>query len=622
MSENSGVVERRLVCADPEFATLCRATHLKVEGIRGMPQWYDSFLPDNAADPYPNWSQATIGLLRAFPPAPLAEWMPSDVTDHLRAGLDEQVKVMRRHGLRGMLQGLEPLWLPEAAYRAHPRWRGSQCELGRIAEKPYFAPNIDEPEVLELYRQAMQAFCEAYPEFEIFSFFTNDSGTGLPWTTYAYPGPNGPMRSRHRDPGKRVVDWLDALQSGAQAAGADVAINVESFSFAPAEAAAIRARLGKRYFLNSENGDGHRLVGASAGCSELATPVVGLFDPESFVRGLQHVFSPVDGTVRVMTARADEGPLPGRLLEAFAADPGEGSVHCARLLHKTAGDMVGAEHAETLMSVWHRVTAAAKTVRQVRQRGGVSVSTALTTARWLTRPLVPDPLNLTTEETADFQAYLFSTGTPDQDANLCYILGKPVFIGSSVVWMTRWCLQDAIDTLRVARNALRPVLENLSGTMHDEMALYDARIGAFICTLETSKNVVHYQHALDISDQPRFGANPLDFDDNIQYDQRALELRKIARAEVDNCLELIELLDVFPVDRLLACADRPEDETVFIFSPRLKEHLQLKVQTMLDHWHEYEQRFPTSKVYEFEPSLAASDGTLNSWIKGNSDSNG
>ncbi len=608
-------VMNRLVCSDPEFATLCGATHLKVEGIRGMPQWYDPLLMDNDIDPYPNWSQATIGLLRAFPPPVLAEWIPSEVTDHLRAGLDEKVKVMRQHGLRGMLQGLEPLWLPEAAYLAHPRWRGSQCELGRIAGKPYFAPNIDEPEVLDLYRHAMHAFCNAYPEFDIFSFFTNDSGTGLPWTTYAYPGPNGPMRSRHLDPGKRVVDWLDALQSGAQDADADVVINLKSFSFAPGEAAAIRARLGKHYFLNNQNGDGDLLIGAGTGCSELAKPVVGLFDPESFVQGLQQVFRTKDGTVRMISARDDKGILSRSLLEAFSSDPGEGSVHCARLLHKTAEKMVGADYAETLISVWRMVTTAAGTVRQVRQRGGVSLSTALTTARWLNRPLVLDPLGLTDQETADFRPYLFSTGTPEQDANLCYILGKPVFIGSGVVWMTRWCLQDAIDTLLGARKALRPLLDNLSGEMHDEMALYDARIGTFICTLETSKNVVQYQHALDISDQPRFGANPLDFDDNIQYDQRALELRKIARSEVDNCVELIELLDEFPTDLLIDSADRPEEETVFIFSPELKENLQHKIQTMLTHWHEYEQRFPTSKVYEFEPRMAKDNDELTDKIK-------
>jgi hypothetical protein len=110
-----------------------------------------------------------------------------------------------------------------------------------------------------------------------------------------------------------------------------------------------------------------------------------------------------------------------------------------------------------------------------------------------------------------------------------------------------------------------------------------------------------YQHAVNIAEHPRFGANPLDFDDNILYDQRALELRKIARADLDNTQELIELLEANPKTPLIHQAKTAAEETVFTFGPNLVRDLRRKMEVTLDHWHDYERLYPTSKVDEFEP---------------------
>jgi uncharacterized protein YecA (UPF0149 family) len=175
-----------------------------------------------------------------------------------------------------------------------------------------------------------------------------------------------------------------------------------------------------------------------------------------------------------------------------------------------------------------------------------------------------------------------------------------VLAGDGVVWMARWACQEAINTLQSAGGTLEALIAQAGDAATDMLRLYAARVQALRHVIENMKLTIMYQHALNIADYPRFGANALDYDDNIQYDQRCLELRKIARADLDNTTLLIRLLKAH-AEPLIGIAETPEGETVFKYGPRLLEALQRKMDIMLDHWHEYEQMYPTSKVVEFEP---------------------
>jgi len=240
---------------------------------------------------------------------------------------------------------------------------------------------------------------------------------------------------------------------------------------------------------------------------------------------------------------------------------------------------------------------------QLRQRGvSHSIALGVTTSRWLVRPLVPEPMKLTDEETAHYRGMLFSCDPPEEDANLCNILGKPVFIGDSVVWMARWCIDEAQSHLQAALALVDRIPQADDPESTERLALYRARIEALHLVCECGRLAILYQHALNTAHIPRFGANPLDFDDNILFDQRVLELRKIARMDLDNTLELIELLRRFEVNEVLAQATDPARETVFIYGPDLIDKLEKKRSVMLRHWHDYERLFPTSKRYELEPT--------------------
>jgi len=597
-------VFRRFVETAVEFG----ATHVQV-GM--LPFQYGSWvLPDNS-DPYASWCNHAPGLFRVCPPAEIQEWVPLEHARAFQEFLQTELEIMRPFGLKGVCDSVEPMWLPEGVYRAHPRWRGPQCELGRIARRPYFAPAIDEPEVQDLYRRAMREFSERFPEIDQFSFLSNDSGAGLSWAPCLYPGMNGPVRHRTRDGGARIADWLKALQDGAKDAGVDVRFNVMSSGLPPEWVASARARLRPGLFVCHGNNHGERWGVAGAGLSggvwSVPYPAVGLGDPASFIAGLQGVYSnPAGDTDRVSVGISEAHlPIARILMESTLQNPGTGILNRTETLLKAAEKFCGApEFAEQIVGVWETVRTAQHSIAQIRQKGfGLPLPFCGVSMRWLVRPLVPEPGELTPEETAHYRRFLFSAGTEEQNRSFSYVLGKMVFRGESVVWMTRWCLHAAIGSLKGAQGSLRAMADKIDDPEGAaRVSLYAARVGALACLAANIKNTVMYQYALDIKDQPQYGPNQMDYDDNIIYDQRALNLRKIAREELDNIADLIEILESRPDEEVLASAACQEEENVFRLGPDLVGDLKRKIAIMMDHWQDYERLYPSTKVTDFEPA--------------------
>jgi hypothetical protein len=566
-----------------------------------------SFLPDNF-DPYAAWCNTSIGLLWAFPPEELREWIPARDVEQRQQYIAEQIEELRRFGLKGTVDGLEPLWLPEEIYRAHPHWRGAQCELGRIARRPYFAPSIDEPEVLDLYRKAVQEMSTRFPEIDQMNFMSNDSGAGIAWTPNTYPGMNGPLQWRTRDPGARIAGWLAAVQQGAAQAGVAMRVHLHSSGLSPEIKSATQKHLEGGQYLNWAGpspqpwsaGD----AGLGSGVWGVSFPAAGLADPQSFVAGLQNVYSNPNQDQDRVGIGIDAAHIPRArvLIEAYLRDAEAGSVAKARILHAAAGQVCGnADKADALVGVWASVAQAAHAVAQIRQKGfGLVLPFCGVSMRWITRPLVPQPQQLSDEETEYYRRFLFSVNTPEENANFSFVLGKAVFRGESVMWMARWALEEAYSTLKGAQRQLN-ALASEAGENSGALQLEAMRVGAFACLVKNAQNVIRYQYALDVSHHPQFGWNVMDYDENILYDQRALQLRKIAREELDNTQALIDLIES-QSEPVVVHAESAEAESVFLLGPDLVGDLRRKMNVMLDHWQEYETLFPSTKVWELEPA--------------------
>jgi hypothetical protein len=168
--------------------------------------------------------------------------------------------------------------------------------------------------------------------------------------------------------------------------------------------------------------------------------------------------------------------------------------------------------------------------------------------------------------------------------------------------MARWALQEAGDALRQAAAQMAPLVADATAEQRPWLALTRDRLAAFACVLENARCVIVFQYLLSTDDQPRYGANVWDFDDNVMYDQRALQLRRVAREDLDNTAALLRLLEQAGGPVLTTTA-RPEDESVFVYGPHLPELLRHKMRVMTAHWHDFEALFPTSRFYEYEPAL-------------------
>jgi|GEM_PF-2350275 len=588
-----------------EQAASLGATHISVGEL---PFEYGSWvLPDD--DPYAAWCIHSPSLLRICPPPALKEFLPQEDTEQSQNYIEQQLTILRRHGLKGTCSGVEPMWLPEAVYRAHPKWRGAQCELGRIACRAYFAPSIDEPEVCELYRHAMREFCERFPEIDQLSFLTNDSGSGIPWSVTLYPGMNGPAKWRTRDGGERIAQWYKAIQQGAEEAGGKIRMNVMGGGITAETATSARNRLTPGLYVRSVdcNGDSPAVAGASMGSGIWCPtfPVTGLAEPTGFIQGLQQIFHNPDGDNKFTSIGIgpDNMELAFKTIRTFLNNPGRGSVHHVETTLQIAKDQTGSEEgAEELVSVWKELQSVIHAMNQLRQKGFTLVMPfSCVSMRWLIRPLVPQPHLLTDEQTEYFRRRLFMSGALPEHENFHYVLGKAVFVGESVVWMARWCLQEAIEKLRRCRTKLKRLAEVAPDAKQQEsLSLEAARYGALACVATTIRNAIMYQYALDIAHVPQYGPNQIDYDDNIIYDQRALNMRKIAREEVDNTAELIELIES-QSEKVIDHADRPEQESVFVLGPDIVGDLRRKLDLMMDHWHDYEVLYPTTLVWEPQP---------------------
>lgn len=581
------------------------ATHVSVT----IPYEYTWFLPDNT-DPYACWCN-NFSLFRVFPPKALQPFIPVKEARRLQGLLEAQLKVARKHGMKAITGGAEPLWLPEAVYEAHPTWRGPQVELGRIARRPYFAPAVDDPEVLQLYHDAMFELASKFPEIDQFDWLANDSGSGLSWATNLYPGMNGPIRHRHHDGGARVANWLKAMQDGAAKAGVKVRLHSWFHGMTPEFHASASAKLRSGLFVRWTGVPGESWGGPSAGFPggiwSTFYPVLGMGSGQGFIGGLQGVYhNPHGDQLRCgLSVDAHSLPLARILMETFMEKPGTGMVHCLETTLRAARRITGSDSgAESLVSVWQSLGYVEAILQKVQQKGfGLIMPFCGVSMRWFTRPLVPEPEKLTDTEKSHYRKHLLSKDDDEELANYCRILGKPVFHGEGAMWMARWALHDVSNRLDGLSGAVR----SLAGKAPEQegadiLKLFAARLAAAACLARTARNVIMYQYALDTARQPQFGPNPMDYDDNIMYDQRALVMRKIAREEADNVIDLIRIIEsVKDLGWVLDHATKQEEESVFLLGPDLGGDLRRKHAIMMAHWHDYERLYPATKVYDFEP---------------------
>jgi len=168
------------------------ATHIVI--TEGLPLATWEFDKD---DPYPEWYMHHASLLKIFPPKDVLPFVDKDYADKVSAILEKRCEILRKLGLKAVWNANEPAVMPEAFFTAHPELRGPRIDQPNRSRKARFAPSVDEPETLRIYRESMQLLLKRCPEVELFNWVTTDAGSGFDWTPSLYPGING--NSNYKD---------------------------------------------------------------------------------------------------------------------------------------------------------------------------------------------------------------------------------------------------------------------------------------------------------------------------------------------------------------------------------------------------------------------------------------
>ena len=395
--------------------------------------------------------------------------------------------------------------------------------------------------------------------------------------------------------GQRLAGFLSAVQEGAAEGGTKAEVAIGG-GFPAIELQAILPHLKEGQAVNGRYADGRPFSSGSGSAGWFGNhtfPVAGVQQPLRFAREMEGAMRSSASRVSVAMEK-NVAPALWPILAEFLQRPSDGPESRMALLGRVATEAVGRQNAERLLGVWELIDRAVECIRHVRNRGFASLLlVGPATQKWLIRPLVPRPLELSDDEKDYWHRHQFAAKSEQEAADLQNVLGRPGIVGSAAVWMAKWSLEDAIGHLREAIAAIKALGEGVQeAEQKGRLRLLALRLNALICVVRNAQHAISYQDVLDRCDRPQPLVNTLDPHRNLVWDGRSMELRRIARAEIDNTVELIGLLEQAE-EPLLALAETAEEEDVFFFSPHVVEHLRKKVAIMMAHWEEYEQLYPS-----------------------------
>jgi hypothetical protein len=564
------------------------ATHMLVTEGLPLATW-----EMDSADPYPMWFVHHAGLLTIFPPQELQQYVDAKYSAVVSGILQQRCAVLGKVGLKGVWNANEPEVLPEAFFTAHPELRGPRIDQPNRSRNVYFAPSVDEPETLRMYRAAMQSLLKTCPEMEQFNWVTIDAGSGFDWAPSLYPGINGNSNYKDRPMSDRVAGFLINAQQAARDAGHEIQISLNPIAarpwmvptFSPDVLDSIVRKLCRGLAVEGREGpDGRAFAGVgSVGNTGAFYPVVGIVVP-SFSSGGAGV------QARRMINFGDSTTMDinYRLLKFTAGKPMRTLAERVTTLRAFAASEVGEQQADNLVDVWSALNDVQQELQVLDFGSMLRMGHVLN--RWITRPMVPFPEELTAAETKDYRSYLFQAKGEEQAGDLADIQAMRMYEG----WGARMLFQRTIEiTLPRARRALS-LVQGIQSAAKDESArkqweLMGKRLQAVIYLLQSADDMVEYQAQLDrvksIGAKP--DANPVL---GVQSSWDRTDLMETARKEIDTMVELNRLL-ASTSEPILDLAPAPGEETIMRLGPNITEQIKHKIDVMNAHWRDYDRLF-------------------------------
>jgi hypothetical protein len=214
--------------------------------------------------------------------------------------------------------------------------------------------------------------------------------------------------------------------------------------------------------------------------------------------------------------------------------------------------------------------------------------------RWLTMPLVPDQSRLTPEQKATYQRWRVVKDAVEADSYHA-LLGRRGVIGSAAVWMATNSLNEAISLATRAAVQTETLATKLPEAGRLRLTGLACRLRALACGYTTCRNFIQYEEALAQMAPDAEEPTWRDHTGTYVINRGGVELRAIARSEVDNAYELARLVEEAP-EPVLAMVSDPAEEDSFVYGPNLAAELRRKAEIMLDRWEDYNELYPAPPV--------------------------
>ncbi|GIU79272.1 MAG: hypothetical protein KatS3mg005_2510 [Bryobacteraceae bacterium] len=551
---------------------------------------------DTPGDPYPAWAMSNIGVFKVATPDALKKYLPQDYADRVMGILKERCEVLRRLGLKAAYTTFEPQILPEQVYLDHPLWRGPQVDHPLRSRVPRFAPNIDNPEVLALYRESMKKFCTLCPEVEVVSLHTNDSGSGMSWSPGLYQGPNGSSLSRDKKMYERYRDFFGALRQGAQdARPGPLEIDAEWVREAVPELFATRLEAG----MALANIEGPKATPYKAVAGFLLDyfypfyPALGIPLPVRYVEELEKASRSNAPRLFYLIGDRYNTDIYFDIYDRFWKTPTSDDVSRMQLLRSIAAARVGEANAGALVSAWNAIHRTGRDA-DILNFGGTLFYIGGVHQRWITRPFVPFPEELLPEERDYYRKFQFQARGEDRARDLGDIQGTRQYQGLGGAAVSGQLLVRMKQDIAEARSlAARIAASPAAAAQKAELELLDRRLRVFDILIDNCRDGLEYQYLLDFMKGGRL-RRPIEFQEHLTDITEWRQIRDIARRQMDNSIVLAEMLESTR-DVLIDMAKTKEEENIRVLGPDLAQQLRLRAKIMAKYWEDYERLFDQEK---------------------------
>ncbi len=563
------------------------ATHIQINA-EDLPLDYSLLDPPN--DPYPAWAITNPDLLKIAYPDALAPYVNQEYAETVMSILAKRCELLRKHGLKAVFQTYAPQMLPEAVFRDHPLWRGARVENPRRARLARFAPSIDNPDVLALYRESLAKFIGRCPEVDIVILRTNDSGAGVDWSARLYSGANGNSRMKYRSMADRLNGFFNALKQGAADAGGHIDVDLYNMwqTDLPLLASALEPGTAIEHLEGPDATPFYAEVDSLFYYSKPFAPARGIPWPLSFLRDLENANASAAPRLAVSIGDWLNRDLYLQIYKRFRAQPSVNTLSRLQLLRDIAVEQLGEEHADTLLAMWESLDQAWNVTKYI-SGGGTIFQLGGVHQRWIIRPLVPFPEQLKQEDRDYYRRFQFQARSEDDANDLIDIQSDHHLHGWSGYYSVWRLMMDCRSHTAQAQQKAHALSQSFPDGKGDEYALLYDRLQVFRFLIDNVDNVVRYQALLDYARATGQKPEPLQdlmFLSTEPSWQREMIL-ETARNEIDNSAELLNLLEKRQESELIDVAGDGQQPFQCLLAPNVAEDLRTKLRIMNEHWEDY-----------------------------------